>query len=261
MRRLLWTAWLGGTAFVLLILYCLGLTGCLSIGLPAKFANSDGSLFNHPNRETTSRIAVFGDTQKGIAGFAELARRAKDEGVDLAIHTGDLVSRADRGHYDLASLWVRRADWYIPFVVVPGNHDIKGGDGLFEQRIGARQFAFRWGPVDIVIVDNAVGPPDEAAVDALLGAARGPILVFMHVPPIEGSNPKPAYASFLKLIRKYPVVYVFSGHVHGYARVERDGIVFISNGVGGDSDSWQFDQKAYVTIVEASASSIKAREI
>jgi hypothetical protein len=95
----------------------------------------------------------------------------------------------------------------------------------------------------------------------MLVHARGPILLFMHVPPLDGPNPKPAYEKFLKMIRNYPVTYVFSGHVHGYARTEREGIVYIYNGVGGDSDSWDFFQKAHLTIVDATSEGIRAREI
>ena len=115
-----------------------------------------------------------------------------------------------------------------------------------------------------MIPDNAVASPDLASVDALLKKSAGrPILVFMHVPPFDPAKnmPKPEYESFLRMIRTHPVRYVFSGHAHGYSRVEDGGIVFISNGVGGDSDSWQFDQKAYLTIVEADTKAIKDRSI
>ena len=262
MKRLLWAVWCVGVAFVLVILSCLPMAFLARIGLRIR-ANANVQ----PLRtDGTTTLAVFGDTQKGLAAFAELAKRAKAEGIDLAVHTGDLVSHADEGHYDLAEKWVREAhDFYVPFVVTPGNHDIKGGEGLFEERIGPRQFAFRWGPVDIVVIDNAVAPPGEASVERLLAAARGPILLFMHVPlndtTLKTLVAKSTYNCFLEMIRKYPVRYVFSGHAHGYSRIEDGGIVFISNGVGGDSDSWQFDQKAYLTIVEADSKSIKDRSI
>lgn len=257
MRRLLWLAWWAGVSFLVAILACL----VLAIG----WVRPVDRLYSQVSDKSgeTAKIAVFGDTQKGLAAFAALADRARAEGIDLAIHTGDLVSRADMGHYTLAIEWVNRAK-LGPFVVAPGNHDIKGGEGLFEDLIGPRQLAFRWGPVDIVIVDNAVAPPDLAAVDALLKKSVGrPILVFMHVPPVDPAKkmPKPEYESFLRVIRQYPVRYVFSGHAHDYTRFEDNRIVFISNGVGGDSDSWQFDQKAYLTIVEADSKSIKDRSV
>lgn len=257
MKRLLWLVWWTGVAFLLAILACL----FLAFNWIRPVDHLYSAFPDKPGE--TAKIAVFGDTQKGLAAFAMLADRAKAEGIDLSIHTGDLVSHADMGHYVLAIEWVSRAK-LGPFVVAPGNHDIKGGESLFENLIGPRQFAFRWGPVDVVIVDNAVASPDLASVDALLKKSAGrPILVFMHVPPVDPAKnmPKPEYESFLRMIRTYPVRYIFSGHAHGYSRVEQGGIVFISNGVGGDSDSWQFDQKAYLTIVEADSKSITDRSI
>jgi predicted phosphodiesterase len=256
MRRLLWAVWWTGFA-VLIAVVSATLWAAFNQPVHARFGNTA----RPETSPAVSRIAVFGDTQKGLAAFAELAARAKREGIDLAIHTGDLVSRADVGHYDLATRWVQRANLGVPFVVTPGNHDIKSGNGLFEQRIGPRQFAFRWGPVDIVVIDNAVGPPDLGAVQSMLAAARGPILLFMHVPPLDGEAIKPGYTKFVADLAEFPVRYVFSGHVHGYSRVRKWGIVFISNGVGGDSESWQFDQKAHLTIVEANGSSITDQSI
>jgi len=257
MKRLLWAAWWTGVLLVVVVFACV--TFVLVTGRTWAL---DSVYFKPPaNERPSAKIAVFGDTQKGLAGFAALAEMAKAEGVDLAIHTGDLVSHADIGHYDLAILWLQRARLEVPFRVVPGNHDIKGGEGLFESRIGSRETSFRWGPVHIVMIDNAVALLDLKTVEPLLAAASKPILLFMHVPAVDTSSktfaPKPGYARFLEMIRKYPVRAVFSGHAHGYTRVEKDGIVFISNGVGGDSDSWQFDQKAYLTIVEADGKTIR----
>ena len=263
-KRISWIAWWTGILVVIVAWGCLiyAESMTMTIPLPSRFLNTD--VFRKHDAES-ARILVFGDTQKGLAGFAGLAVKAEVKPEDLVFHTGDLVSRADDGHFDLAFLYLGRHIEYSPIVVTPGNHDIKGGDGLFERRIGRRQFSFRWGPVDIVVVDNSTGPPDEAAVEKMLVQSTVPVLLFMHVPPIEAPaadyKPKPAYASFLRMIRKYPVVYVFSGHAHGYSRVEHEGLIFISNGVGGDSESWQFDQKAHLTIVDASRESIKAREI
>src|SRR6185503_378134 len=181
MKRLVWLVWWAGVLAVLAILGCVA----LSVGAIARRPVKpwSGNLVRPDNQQAFIKIAVFGDTQKGLAGFAALAEKAKAEGISLAVHTGDLVSHADVGHYDLALKWVLDAypQGGVPFVVVPGNHDIKGRPGLFEARIGPRQTAFSWGPVDVVIVDNAVASPDLAAVDALLKKSAGrPILVFMH---------------------------------------------------------------------------------
>ena len=261
-RALGWTAFGAGVLFVFLVWLCFGIAVAMGRPKPIAYGNR---LMPADHDAESVRIAVFGDTQKGIAAFAELAARAKSQLVDLAVHTGDLVSHADTGHYDLALTWVGRAHLGVPFVVAPGNHDLKGNVALFQERIGPRQLGWRWGPVDLVVADNGLGPPDEASVERLLAAAKRPILLFLHVPPFEESGgayiPKPAYKSFLEMLRKYPVRYVFSGHAHAYRRFVHEGTVFIANGVGGDSDSWQFNQPAYLTIVEATPEGVTDRAI
>src|SRR5258705_3569337 len=128
MKRLLWTGWLAGVLFVLCILGCLPLALMARIGIRIQGSGNLPPL----RRDDTTKIAVFGDTHKGLAAFAALAERAKAEGIDLAVHTGDLVGHADQGHYDLAEFWVRRGDLYVPVIVVPGDHDIQGGEAPIE---------------------------------------------------------------------------------------------------------------------------------
>ena len=250
-----------GIALVLAVDLCLGIAAGMGRPKPIVYGNR-----RMPEKGPgTTRIAVFGDTQKGLASFAMLFEAAKREGIDLAVHTGDLVSHADTGHYDLALTWVQRGRGEIPFLVTPGNHDLKGDETLFPSRIGPLQVGYRWGPVDLVIANNALGPPDEVSVEKLLASAKGPILLFMHVPLFDATREefvvKPEYERFLEMLERHPVRYVFSGHAHAYRRIERQGTVYIANGVGGDSDSWQFDQRAHMTLVEATPDLVKDRGI
>ncbi|MBI4563605.1 MAG: metallophosphoesterase [Planctomycetes bacterium] len=211
------------------------------------------------------RLAVFGDTQKGLATFAALLEKAKAEGAELAVHTGDLVSRADEAHYRLAKAVLSRAGFEAPFLVAPGNHDLKGDPTLFERHVGPKEMAFRWGGIDLVILDNALGFPDLERVERVFRAARGPIIVFCHIPPLDVSREpafvRPGYEAFAALLGKYPVRYVFSGHAHGYWRIEREGVIFIVNGVGGDYESWQLDQPAYLTLVDVEPVMLRDRAV
>jgi 3',5'-cyclic AMP phosphodiesterase CpdA len=260
-RKLAGALLLLGIALLLLLYACLGIAFAVGRPRPAILANENLP----PNDQPSVRIAVLGDTQKGVAAFAELLQRAKGEGMDLAVHTGDFVSHADQGHYNLALAWLDRAELGVPVLITPGNHDLKGAEDLFPSRIGPLQGRYRWGPVDLVIVNNALGLPDLPKVEELLKDAPGPILLFMHVPPFDAMKEtfevRPGYQPFLDLVGRHPIRYVFSGHAHTYRRIEHAGTVYIANGVGGDSDSWQFDQRAYVTVVDATADLVRDRGI
>ena len=63
------------------------------------------------------------------------------------------------------------------------------------------------------------------------------------------------------LERGSKVKYVLSGHVHAYVRRPVGSAVVIANGVGGDYDSWQHDQKVHATILEVDGTSIGDRPL
>ena len=85
----------------------------------------------------------------------------------------------------------------------------------------------------------------------------------MHVPPFDARGEVvPEYRPFLAWLERTPrVKYVLSGHVHAYVRRSVGTAVVIANGVGGDYDSWQHDQKVHATILEVDGTSVVDRPI
>jgi 3',5'-cyclic AMP phosphodiesterase CpdA len=96
-------------------------------------------------------------------------------------------------------------------------------------------------------------------------AAAGPhqaVVLAMHQPPFDlQGQPKPGYAAFLTWLEKSKVDYLLCGHVHGYIRKQVGNTTVIINGVGGDYDKWQLDQKVFATILEIDGSKISDRAI
>jgi len=266
LRRLEWAAFGAGAAlFGMLGMSC---AIVVAIGEPPAgwLGNHPGNVGYHGAAGGDFTFAVLGDTQKGVTGTRRMLARLRGEKPILYIHTGDLVSHNDAGHYRLARWLMLRAGLEAPCFVVPGNHDVKGNPHLFEKNIGPREIAFARGRVRFVTVDNSEGqPPDRAALEKRLRAAgESPIVLFMHVPPWDTKSdalaPRgPGYDDTLALIRKYRVRYVFSGHVHVYKRLEDGGTVYIANGVGGDSDRWQYDQRVCATLLEVKGTQIADR--
>jgi predicted phosphodiesterase len=216
--------------------------------------------------ETRYRVAVLGDSQKGLRNLANLLREIRKEDVRFVLHTGDLVADNDDGHYRLAALALRRGNLGVPFLAVPGNHDVKGGDERFRRRLGPPERAFVAGRAAFVLLDNALGaPPDPARIERTLAALpphEAAVLAF-HIPPFDAQgNVLPGYEPFLGWLRRAPRVrYVLSGHVHDYVRREVGPAVLIANGVGGDYESWQLRQKVYATILEVDGGRISDRTL
>ncbi len=249
-------------------LVLLGLAVCgavnLAVGgrpMPARVRN-DQPLSDSGTR---FKVAVLGDSQKGLANLSNLLRRVKEEKADLILHTGDLVSTNDEGHYRLVALYLERAGIDVPMVVVPGNHDLKGDAERFRREIGPLETSFVRGPVTFLTVDNSSGrPPDVKRLGTLVDAIPpgGVAVLAMHVPPFDvGGNPLPAYESFLEWLGKSRVKVLLSGHIHDYVRREIGGTIAIANGVGGDYESWQLKQKVYATILEVDGAAIRDRVI
>ncbi|MBV8880816.1 MAG: metallophosphoesterase [Planctomycetaceae bacterium] len=258
MRKALWAGAVLGSLCLGLELAC-GLLWLLR-GTPAPLPK--GPLPAGPKYT----VAVLGDVQKGLANFANLLGIVAKEQAGMILQTGDLVAENDPGHYRLVKLAYARSGLQVPFFVTPGNHDLKARPELFEQEIGPLEQSFVVGDVAFVLVQNAWGapPPDAKHLDERIAAA-GPhraVVLALHQPPFDLQGaPKPDYGPFLQWLEKSGVAYVVSGHVHAYLRKTVGSTVVIVNGVGGDYDSWQLDQKVYATILEVDGSRITDRVV
>jgi len=220
--------------------------------------------------ENTWRIGVLGDSQKGLANLRNITREVFKHDPHLILHTGDLVANNDDGHYFLAFEALFRGGMFEDSlrwpVVAPGNHDLKGDEERFRRWCGTLEKSFTRQGVAIVVLNNAFGrpPPDPKHVEERIAAA-GPhqaVILAMHQPPfdLEGKA-KPEYDAFLAWLEKSKVAYLLCGHVHGYIKKTVGETTVIINGVGGDYDKWQLDQKVYATILEVDGSRITDRRI
>ena len=221
---------------------------------------------NFPDLEApppSYQIAVLGDAQKGLANFDRLLEAVK--GSRLILHTGDLVSTNDEGHYRLVALHLQRADLSVPFIVVPGNHDVKHGPERFQREFGPLERTVTMDDIVLLTIDNASGaPPDIKRIEERIAQA-GPgkaVILAMHVPPFDlQGTPLPEYRPFLQWLEQSGVKYLFCGHIHTYLRKQVGETLVIANGVGGDYDSWQLDQNACATLLEIEGRRISDRKI
>lgn len=257
MKKALW---------VFAVLGAILLTADLICGLIFLLAGAPGRLGGDRFPEGPRyKVAVMGDIQKGLGNFDTLLQAVRREDVGFILQTGDLVGENDPGHYRLVKLAADRAALQIPFRVTPGNHDLKRSPELFQQQVGPLEQSFVVGNVAFILVQNAWGtPPDPARLEQQISAA-GPhraVVLAMHQPPFDlQGNPKPDYAAFLGWLEKSKAAYLLCGHVHGYIKKKVGETTVIVNGVGGDSDSWDLDQKVYMTLLEVDGDRISDRAL
>ena len=134
-----------------------------------------------------------------------------------------------------------------------GNHDWRTHDlapylGYFKLPGNERYYAVSWGPVDLFLLDSDQSEPDGNDADsrqarwlqdALAGSTAAWQLVLLHHPPYSSAM----HGSTRALqwpFAQWGVDAVIAGHDHDYERLERDGIVYLVNGLGGHGKLYQF---------------------
>lgn len=256
MRKLLWAGVLLGT---------LGLICLFGVAIIDATGEAVYPIQALQPEQPRFRIGVLGDSQKGLSNLRDITSRVLREDVSLLLHTGDLVSNNDEGHYRLARRALTRGGAKVMPFVAPGNHDVKGGDARFRVWCGDPEKTLLFSGVAVVLLDNATGgPPDLNRVEARISAV-GPhrrLILAMHQPPFDAEGQaKPEFSGFLAWLETSKVDYLLCGHVHAYLKKKVGSTTVIVNGVGGDYDSWQTGQPVYATLLDIDDASISDRRV
>jgi predicted phosphodiesterase len=135
----------------------------------------------------------------------------------------------------------------IPFVAVPGNHDLYNAErrsdsaiqALYERQWGPTYRSFNYRNARFVIL-NSDAPGEERSIGAeqwrwlertLAATDTEHVFVFLHRPPLGLANADALH----QLLRRYPVRYVFYGHQHHYHYFERDGIRYVMTNAAAET--------------------------
>lgn len=194
------------------------------------------------------RFAIIGDrTGSAVAGVYERVWREVDRAhPDFVINVGDSIEGGDdataerqwSAFRDIIAPYKR-----YPFYYTPGNHDIWSdfSHRLFERATGRpAYYSFDYQDAHFTVLDNSQteGLSDQQmaflARDLEQNKNRAPKFVFLHNPfwllPLKfQSGEFPLH----KLVTRYRVNYVISGHTHQFAAMERDGVVYMVVGSSG----------------------------
>lgn len=208
----------------------------------------------------TTRMAVIGDY--GDYGRAEMdvATLVNSWDIDLIVTVGDNnypdgaaeTIDANIGQYYQAYIHPYQGE-YGPgasqnrFFPALGNHDWNSGTiqpylDYFTLPGNERYYDFENGPVHVFVLDSDKREPDGRQrhsvqagwfEDQLLAASAPWKLVFLHHNPYGSSLRRGGNKALQWPFAKWGADAVIAGHDHLYERLERDGIPFIVNGLGG----------------------------
>lgn len=191
---------------------------------------------------TTYSFAVLGDSRSNPHVYTALLDRIVEDGNVFIVHLGDLVENGTAAEFqDWREMM---AAYDIPCYTVPGNHDANQGSLAeylaFTGAPGAH-YSFDRGLVHFALVDSHRGyltTEETAWLEADLAATEQPVkIVALHYPPFDPRGSSKVMTrgneTFLSLMKKYDIQYVFAGHVHAYDQTNRDGVLYIISGGGG----------------------------
>ncbi|MDD5594219.1 MAG: metallophosphoesterase [Candidatus Margulisbacteria bacterium] len=192
-------------------------------------------------------FAVFGDCQGNYAILKDLIGKLKQEkGLDFVVSVGDVVPYGEEANYLKYKKMMATLD--LPLYQAIGNHDaVKGGWKNFLKYFGPLYYSFEYQGDRFIVLDNSLNKSFDGAQFAWLKGQLGKEgarhkFVIMHKPVFDPSeiykdhvmSGRAVTEELIGLFTKYKVDYVLAGHVHGYAKSERDGVTYIvSAGAGG----------------------------
>ena len=187
-------------------------------------------------------FAVAGDSRDNPNVYRRVLEAVMDSGSEFLLHTGDMVNTGTEPAWQ--EFEQSMVGFSLPFYPVPGNHD--GLDGQLDGYLTysgapAAHYSFDRGDVHFTLADShngGIGASELAWLREELSASTQPIkVVVLHHPPFDpdGTDHIMAYGNdaFMTLMAEQEVDYVFAGHIHAYAREERDGVTYIITGGAG----------------------------
>jgi len=201
------------------------------------------------NKEASDNFsfAVFGDSQDDKKEFPLLKKVLSeiDNGNYLfALETGDMVSTGNKESYNLFYNIIKNTK--TPLLMAIGNHDVlEGGGQNFSDIYGQPYYFFEYGKSLFIVLDDSdstrMSQDELNWLEEQLKKEYTHKFVFMHKPvfnPTSDINHSLVGSSFAQkfedLFKKYKPDIVFSGHIHAFFDITKDGVEYIiSGGTGG----------------------------
>lgn len=238
--------------------------------LPEQRIHDQALLASGSVAERPQRIAVMSDAQfvaadpdsDAVAGARRTLREIKAEQPDLLVINGDFVDEASEADFVLAKQ-ILDEEWgaEIPYLYVPGNHEIMGGKiGNFETAFGPASTSRDLGRTKVITLNTASGSLRGGGLDQIAELERlleevedsdtlTGVTVFFHHPP---TDPLPSKLSQLSDQREARAVEklladfrrdsgksaaVINGHVGAFHGSAVEGVTYLINGNSGKNPS------------------------
>lgn len=226
----------------------------LTLALLACSLAIQAAEFQTPPEEADEfHFVVLGDAQfHQPEKFNRLIDQTRRLRPAFVIQVGDLIEGYNSDLDTIADEWQRFADQVapldpVPFLAVPGNHDVFNGDkqidprleALFEQQWGPLYWAFTYKNTLLISLNSdssaganqIIGKQLDWLQQTLANKTSAHTFVFMHRPPMLMANAKVLH----DLFKQHGVSHVFYGHHHHYHFFEQDGVRYTMTNAAANS--------------------------
>ena len=200
-----------------------------------------------PAHSQDGPVIVYGDSRHGHAIHRDIVSAIMAESPVAVFHTGDYVTNPDReDQWDVFFEIVTPLCDSTAFYPARGNHD--GKESSFASRFSLPG-GTTWYPVDLrdmrfLLLDSNSpltpnSPQYQWLTDELFVTDERYLCVVLHHPIYNSTagghaeDEKGLISHLESIFISSGVDLVFSGHVHAYERLEKDGITYLISGGGG----------------------------
>jgi len=234
------------------------LVGVVSCRAPIAEPPPEQRIAVHENGDAVSFVAL-GDYGDDSPSEAAVAARVHEANPDLVITLGDNNYPSGTQQTIDANIGKHYARFIAPyrgehgpggdrnrFFPSLGNHDWRTTDlepylDYFELPGNERYYDFTWGPVHFFAIDSDMAEPDGNTADSVqarwlrdtLATSTAPWnIVYMHHAPYSSGRHGSSRTMQWPFV-EWGADVVLAGHDHHYERIERDGGLFLVNGLSG----------------------------
>lgn len=209
-------------------------------------------------------VIVYGDSRHGHDIHRDIVSAIIAETPAAVFHTGDYVTTPDQeDQWNTFFEIITPLRDAAPFYPARGNHD---GDGTsfisrFSIPQGTSWYAVNLPDLRFLVLDsNASLSPDSPQyrwlVDELSATDERYLCVVLHHPIYNSTagghteDERGLIPSIDGMLAASGVDMIFSGHVHAYERLEKDGVTYVISGGGGAGLYSQVKRSDYSRVYE-----------
>lgn len=203
------------------------------------------AVLGSPNDVVDFNFVIMGDNRGDDKTLSQALAKANSLNPGWIVNLGDFVDGGTKKEYAAYQRVLDAANLKAPFIMSPGNHDIKNnGAKYYRNYFGPGSYSFDHGRIHFIVLDTSMEQVSSSDYEWLERDLKSSIMpqavVFTHVPL---SDPRRFWRHHLRdrkqakqlqrLFELNRVSVVIASHIHGYYDNTVNGVRYLITGGAG----------------------------